>query len=159
MKKSKIATAVVASALTALCCSGMVACGNASGRGEPFVYEYEISVVGGSGGGKIRDGGSCTVTADVPDGKVFEKWVDEYGTVLSAANPYTFDVSGDLELHAVTVDAATCRVEIVGGTITGTDDYQTTVYKGQTVSVTAQSSQSHKFVKWLINGKDESTTI
>ncbi len=157
MKKSKIATAVVASALTALCCSGMVACGNASGRGEPFVYEYEISVVGGSGGGKIRDGGSCTVTADVPDGKVFEKWVDEYGTVLSAANPYTFDVSGDLELHAVTVDAATCRVEIVGGTITGTDDYQTTVYKGQTVSVTAQSSQSHKFVKWLINGKDEST--
>ena len=155
MNKKKIISAVVAAALSAACCGTvLVGCNNA----KEYVFEYEISVVGGTGGGTVKDGESCTVSADIPEGKVFDKWVNEYGEVLSTVNPYTFTVNGDMEIRAVVSDAETCKVEVVGGTITGTSDYAINAFKGQTVSVTAHSSQSHKFVKWIINGSEESTS-
>ncbi len=158
MKKSRIITAVAATVLSAtICGAAFSGCAQNDNKGDVYVFDSEITVVGGTGGGTLKDGSLCTVSAEVPEGKKFEKWVNEYGEVLSTANPYTFTVDGDLNITAVYSDMQTYRIEVIGGTLTGTEDTVADVYAGQTVSVTALSSQAHKFKKWLINGKEEST--
>lgn len=154
MNKSKIIAALVASVVTASAFSAVAAGCRVD---EPYVFEYEVSVVGGTGSGTYKDGDDCSVTAEIPEGKKFGKWVNEYGEVLSTANPYTFKVDGDTEIYAVTDDIATYKIEVIGGTITGTSDYEATVYAGETVSVSAKSSNSHRFKEWLINGTEKSS--
>ncbi len=153
MKKSRIATAIAAAVLSV---SLLGAVGGCKVR-QPYEFEYEVYVVGGTGGGTYKDGADCSVTAEIPEGKKFEKWVNEYGEVLSVSNPYTFKVDGDTEVYAVVSNVDTFRVEIVGGTITGTSDYDVNVYAGSNVSVTAKSTNSRKFKEWLINGEEKST--
>ena len=154
MKKSKIVTTIVASVISVSTFSTVLAgCGDK----EPYIFEYEVSVIGGTGSGTYKDGSDCSVTAEIPEGKKFDKWVNEFGEVLSIANPYTFKVDGDMEVYAVVSNMQTYKVEIIGGTITGTSDYDVTVYAGDEVSVTANSSNSHKFKEWLINGTETST--
>lgn len=156
MKKSKIA-AIIAATVLSVSAFGTVVAGCKAGEGEPYVFEYEVSVEGGTGSGTYKDGDNCSVTAEIPEGKKFDKWVNEYGEVLSVANPYTFKVEGDTEVYAVVSDMATYKVEVIGGTITGTSNYQARVYEGETVSVTASSSSSRAFKEWLIDGTEKST--
>ena len=39
------------------------------------VDKYTVTVVGGTGGGEYEAGESCTVTATVPDGQQFVRWL------------------------------------------------------------------------------------
>lgn len=73
-------------------------------RNENDATEYEITVKGGTGGGKYADGASCTVKAETPSGETFAVWIAD-GKVVSTEAEYTFSVSKNTELIAL-VDAA-----------------------------------------------------
>ena len=62
--------------------------------------KFTVTVEGGTGGGKYEEGASCTVTATVPEGQVFDYWA-ENGEEVSDENPYTFTVTRDITLTAV----------------------------------------------------------
>ena len=121
------------------------------------VAKFTVTVTGGDGGGEYTAESECTVTAALEEGKQFVRWIDGEGEEVSTADPYTFKVTGNTELTAVTADKTKYTVTINGGVITGTSDKTATVYEGQTVSVTAPKSQSRIFKSWLINGTDTST--
>ena len=71
-----------------------------------FVGKYNVTVVGGTGGGEYAKGESVTVTANVPYGKEFVKWTAG-GEDVSTDNPYTFTLRGDVTLTAVLEDGET----------------------------------------------------
>lgn len=54
-----------------------------------------------SGGGQIREGSSCTVTATAVTGYMFVEWVDSTGSHVSNLAEYTFEVTGDITLKAI----------------------------------------------------------
>ena len=64
---------------------------------------FEIKVNGGTGAGTYKEGESVTVTANDPEeGKIFKGWKDESGNIVSTDKSYTFTVSGEVSLTAVT---------------------------------------------------------
>lgn len=73
---------------------------------DPQPVTYTVTVIGGSlsGGstsGTFEEGTSVTVTATVPSGETFVEWT-ENGSRVSTDNPYTFTVTGNVTLTAVT---------------------------------------------------------
>ena len=62
--------------------------------------KYTITVAGGEGGGEYVYGAEVTVTATVPEGKTFVKWMNGEEDV-STDNPYVFTVTADMTLTAV----------------------------------------------------------
>lgn len=148
MKKFR-ATAVALLLVLSLTMIFIVGCTDAA--------KFTVTVTGGTGGGEYTAKSECTVTATLEEGKQFVRWVDGEDNEVSTANPYTFKVSDNMELTAVTADKTAYTVTINGGVITGTSDKTATVYEGQTVSVTAPKSQSRIFKSWLINGTGTST--
>ena len=62
--------------------------------------KYTITVVGGEGGGEYVYGAEVTVTATVPEGKTFVKWMNGEEDV-STDNPYVFTATADMTLTAV----------------------------------------------------------
>lgn len=82
----------------------------------------------------------------------FVNWT-ENGTVVSTANPYVFNVTGDRELVAnfsviggVTITASAAPVE--GGSVTGGGS----VANGTSVTVTATASAGYSFINWTEGG-------
>ncbi len=70
------------------------------------LVKAEVTVVGGTGGGRLTVGESVTVTAEDKEGKVFAGWKDESGKIVSTNKSYTFKVSGATTLTAVYEDKA-----------------------------------------------------
>ena len=68
------------------------------------LVKAEVTVVGGTGGGRLTVGESATVTAEDKEGKVFKGWQDESGKIVSAEKSYTFKVTGATTLTAVYED-------------------------------------------------------
>ena len=64
------------------------------------VDKYTVTVVGGTGGGEYEAGESCTVTATVPDGQQFIRWLVN-GEEVSASPSYTFTVTENMTITAV----------------------------------------------------------
>ena len=86
---------------------------------EPVTYT--VTVVGGTGGGEFEEGENCTLTATVPDGKVFVRWTVD-GQQVSTDNPYTFAVTKDVTVTAEFLgegDALTLQKSVGGNPIGG----------------------------------------
>ena len=60
---------------------------------------YTVTVVGGTGGGEYEEGETCTVTATVPSGRQFVRWLIN-GEEASASPSYTFTVTQDVIVTA-----------------------------------------------------------
>ncbi len=82
---------------------------------------YTVTVVGGTGGGEFEEGENCTLTATVPDGKVFVRWTVD-GQQVSTDNPYTFAVTKDVTVTAEFLgegDAVSLQKSVGGNPIGG----------------------------------------
>ncbi len=86
------------------------------------LVKTEITVIGGSGGGRLTDGESVTVTAEDKEGKVFKGWKDASGNIVSTDKNYTFTVTGETTLTAVYEDKSSGGGVTGGGAITPTPD-------------------------------------
>lgn len=94
-----------------------------AGNGTANVRETcLVQVDGGSGGGYYYKDTNCTVTAEVPEGKQFMKWISG-DRDLSANEVYIFTVTEDISLTAVYADAVEamriCTVNVKNGTGSG----------------------------------------
>ena len=66
------------------------------------LVKAEVTIVGGTGGGRLTVGETVTVTADEPEeGKEFKGWQDASGNIVSTDRSYTFTVTGETTLTAV----------------------------------------------------------
>ncbi len=83
------------------------------------LVKVEITVVGGTGGGRLTVGESATVTAEDKEGKVFAGWKDESGEIVSTDKSYTFTVAEGRTLTAVYEDAPVEKEGLSGGAIAG----------------------------------------
>lgn len=83
------------------------------------LVKVEVTVVGGTGGGRLTVGESATVTAEDKEGKVFKGWQDETGEIVSTQKEYTFKVEGEKKLTAVYDDAPVAKKGLSGGQIAG----------------------------------------
>ena len=120
--------------------------------GEPKLTRYSVEVENGTGGGEYRKGKEVTVTATVPEGEMFAKWVSD-GEVVSTQNPYTFIPEGDIKLTAVVGTPYTITVE--GGRIGDTLDTSAQIVENEEVTVTAKSTTTKTFLYWIENGDAE----
>lgn len=81
-----------------------------------------VQVEGGNGGGYYYKDTNCTVTAEVPEGKQFMKWISGDRELSANAN-YVFTVTEDIRLTAVFADAVEvtdlCTVNVIFGTGSG----------------------------------------
>ena len=84
------------------------------------LVKTEITVIGGSGGGRLTVGESVTVTAEDKEGKVFKGWKDASGNIVSTDKNYTFTVTGETTLTAVYEDVPSGGGVTGGGEITPT---------------------------------------
>ena len=95
------------------------------------VEKYDVTVIGGTGGGAYREGESVTVTANDPaEGKVFKGWKDESGKLVSTEKSYTFTVTGKTTLTAVYEDIAPTPTPPTPTPQPGTDTKPTTEKQG-----------------------------
>ena len=83
------------------------------------LVKVEITVVGGTGGGRLTVGESATITAEDKEGKVFAGWKDESGEIVSTDKSYTFTVAEGRTLTAVYEDAPVEKEGLSGGAIAG----------------------------------------
>ena len=115
---------------------------------------FTVTVVGGTGGGTFEKGAQCTVTATVGENEEFIRWTAG-GEEISAENPYTFTVTENITLTAVTQpksdEKETFEVTVIGGTGGGTFE------KGAQCTVTATVGENEEFVRWTADGKEIST--
>ena len=123
---------------------------------------YTVTVVGGTGGGEFEEGENCTLTATVPEGKVFVRWTVD-GQQVSTDNPYTFAVTKDVtvtaEFSEVTPEPVTYTVTVVGGTIVGGTSTTGEYEKGTLVTVVAADPEHGKeFYAWKVGEEEVSTT-
>lgn len=83
------------------------------------LVKAEVTVVGGTGGGRLTVGEMVTITANDPaEGKVFKCWKDANGNVVSTKRSYTFMVTGETTLTTVYEDAPK-KKGLSGGAIAG----------------------------------------
>ena len=154
MKKNK--TKIFVSLLLALFLAfALVGCGGSGETvdlGEPALTRYTVTVENGTGGGEYRQGKEVTVTATVPDGKMFAKWVSD-GEVVSTENPYTFTPTEDITLTAVV--GTPYDVVVEGGRIGDTLNTEAQVVENESVTVTATSTVTRTFLYWIVNGDTE----
>ncbi|MBQ0099026.1 MAG: InlB B-repeat-containing protein, partial [Firmicutes bacterium] len=117
------------------------------------VNAYTLTVNNGSGSGVYGDGESVTVVANVPSGYRFVKWVDGSNNQLSTDISYTFNVSSNLTLTAVTEQVVSYTITVTNGT--GSGSYE----EGASVTVTPTIPNGYKFIKWVDgNGTEVSTS-
>ena len=83
------------------------------------LVKAEVTVVGGTGGGRLTVGENATVTAEDKEGKVFKGWKDSSGKIVSTEKSYTFTVNGETTLTAVYEDAPVAKKGLSGGQIAG----------------------------------------
>ncbi len=140
--------------IAAICAFGFSACGGNEERPKPV--KYTVTVVGGTGGGEYRENTEVTVTATVPEGKTFVKWVSGEEEV-STDNPYTFTVTKDLTLTAVfasdsePVEYTVTRVNVVSGEEVFVSEEKYSA--GEQVEFLAGEIAHKVFVEWQIDGE------
>lgn len=83
------------------------------------LVKVEVTVVGGTGGGKFTAGESVTVTAEDKEGKVFKGWQDESGKIISTDKSYTFTVTREMTLTAIYEDVLAVKKGLSSGQIAG----------------------------------------
>lgn len=116
--------------------------------------DVTVTVEGGTGGGTYKEGESCTVTAQVPEGSQFLGWT-VYDVTVSTANPYTFEVDFDIDLKAVfsTPEKAQYTVTVNGGMIGENGPSSIVADEGAQLTIYPDESQARKFTNWLVGGE------
>ena len=109
------------------------------------------------GAGSYLEGETCTLTATAADDYQFIHWT-ENGEVVSAENPYSFEVTGNRTLVAVFGSTIPVSINVSaspnsGGTVSGGGAY----LFGQTCTVTATPNANWAFDNWTENGTVVST--
>lgn len=110
---------------------------------------YNVSVIGGTGGGIITSGKETTVIADVPSGYDFVSWKVN-GEDVSKTATYTFKPTVDIVIVAATAKSVdpveeTVTVSVIGGTGGGT------VTKGSQITVKSNPPQEDfLFLGWKV---------
>lgn len=160
MKKRVLAVILALAMIMAL---GFTGCDNDP---PPAKQQYTVTVVNGTGGGTFDEAAEVTVTATVPEGKVFLAWQSD-GTVVSTANPYTFKVRSNITLTAVFEDEEPdpgpdkeleeLEDEVYytvadGGTIDGAAGSKQ-VLSGTEVNISAVVPEFYDFEYWNLNGE------
>jgi len=141
MKKISIILSIVLICLLAI---SFVACGTS---GDKVI----VTVLNGEGGGEYATGSQVTITANIPEGKVFVGW-KVMGEVISTENPYTFTVQKDIALVPLFENPViSYEITVQGGRGGGT------YVEGEEVSVSATLATEYKFVGWTENGETVST--
>ncbi|MBR5388713.1 MAG: hypothetical protein IK147_04560 [Clostridia bacterium] len=139
--------------IAVICAFGFSACGGDKGETKTG---YTVTVVGGTGGGEYEENADVTVTATVPDGKTFVKWVSG-GEDVSTDNPYTFKVEKDVTLTAVfisdsePVEYTVTRINIIGGNESPVGEE--TYAAGEQVRFVAEEIDYKIFVEWQVDGE------
>ena len=114
---------------------------------EPQATYYSVAVEGGTGAGKYYEGNVCEVTATVPEGKQFMKWLKN-GVEVSVNETYAFEVTENSRLVAVFGDAVAdadknvYQVELTN--VLGGGGY----LEGSTCTVTIPTTDADLFAGW-----------
>ena len=94
---------------------------------RPWTQYYKVTVSGGTGGGDVKAGGSCTINAPAssdPAGKTFEKWtISGTGTIKSSASRSTSitnvgsdcTVTANFKANVTATPTISIRVEFTDG--------------------------------------------
>lgn len=119
---------------------------------------FTVTVVNGTGGGTYEKGNNCTVTATIGQDEEFCEWQID-GKAVSTENPYTFNVTQDVTIKAVTKaktptppEPEKFTVTIVGGTGSGTYE------KGSVCTAAATLEKDEVFVSWVDENRNVVST-
>ena len=105
------------------------------------------------GAGEYEQGKTATLTATAAEGYKFVNW-KAGEDVVSTENPYTFNVTADVDLVAnFKLDSHTVTVTAENGTVTGADTYE----HGAEATLTATPAEGYEFVNWTENEVEVST--
>ena len=110
-----------------------------------------------AGGGSVRDGGSCTISASANNNYVFKGWY-EGGNLISSTGQTTLNnITGD-HTFVAKFERQSCYVKTSvnngdGGTITGS---QSVPYGGK-ITITAKAKNGYSFAGFVENNKTIST--
>lgn len=98
------------------------------------------------GAGVVNHGDSVTITATGTDFHHFVAWVNLDGDTISTDNPYTFVVTSDTTLVALTaLDSMHLTVTCSeGGSVTGGGDYE----YGAMATIVAVPDSGYYFIRW-----------
>ena len=108
--------------------------------------ERTVIVIGGEGGGKYKETQKATITATIPEGKVFVEW-QIGGVSVSTRSTYTFVVNGDVIVTAVFADEHNAHnVTVIGGEGGGRFN------EGMQATVVATVPEGKIFVEWQVSG-------
>ena len=131
------------------------------------LIDYTVTVNGGTADKTTAHyGDTVTITAEVPVGKEFVMWSFE-GLApdgLEITNPqltFTMPANG-VTATAELRDLVECDVTVTGGVAQvgeGTQMTSLKAYCGDTVTLTAYQSAEKTFVKWTIEGIDDTTGL
>ena len=129
---------------------GMRAPGNLAVHAVFVLNTYTVSLSGQyvtlTGAGIYHYGDSATVTATGTDFRHLVAWVNAEGDTVSTSASYTFVVTDDVSLVALT-DLDWMHLEVraeQGGTVTGSGDYQ----YGSMATLVAIPDSGYNFIKW-----------
>lgn len=110
-----------------------------------------------------EDGASVSVSASIEDGYSFDGWKKvSDGTMVSTENPYTFNISGDVELQAIYTALVVRNVSVnLAGTNTAsytiTPDKET-YFEGDVITIDLNTHFINNFMGWNDNNMDLSRT-
>lgn len=130
--------------------------------GKEYTITLSVDPEGGgtvSGGGKVSEGVSITVSASPAEGYEFSGWRE--GTeIVSTDAAYTFQVSADRSLTAVfavaipmyTITLSIDPTQADWGSVSGGGTFE----EGVSVTVTATPAEGYQFVAWQEGGQNVS---
>jgi hypothetical protein len=124
-------------------------------RTDTFNIGVDIATVGGSvsGGGHFLLGQEVSVIADNEYGYVFSEWEDNNGNTVSMDNPYVFNASENISLHAVFVPQ-TFNIKINSNAANGADIRGAGNYRyGDYAYLLALSDDVYTFSYWEVSEK------
>lgn len=104
-------------------------------------------------GGFYEDGASVTITAPVVDGYIFSEWKNvSDGSVISTDNPYTFNITSDMEILGEYTELVERAFSV---TLSGTNSATYTVdpdkevyFEGDVVTITLNTHLVNTFTGW-----------
>ena len=139
---------------------------------RPWTQYYKVTVSGGTGGGDVKAGGSCTINAPAnsdPAGKTFEKWtISGTGTISKSANRSTSvtnvgsdcTVTANFKAATVTPTTGTLVVSVLNWF--GSDSYLSKIqYKldGTTYNKTGRWEEPDEFLNTSLSAGSHTLSV
>ena len=110
-----------------------------------LISTYEVTVIGGTGGGEFEAGSIVKISAEVPIGYRFVSWESEDAVIFTNEKSVvtTFEMpASDVTVEAIFEPISTYEVTVIGGT--GDGEFAA----GEAVKVSADVLTGYRFVSW-----------